>query len=241
MWSLCSLAVPPFHSLSCSDTPQTLTVKCAECWQERKQPSFALLLLCKLHIALSVPLHSAHSQQSQCPLTFNKTHILCNRTHTVWHERMLCATGVFIFMHARVWVSITVMNTEYPFRPLVKVMVLSRWKLSLPLLLLVNFTHYTHAFQQIHYIRSKTDFTKHFRHCPECGGVQLLVHSSWRLGADSGCLSAPLTHSRKTFLWLHSQASSFYIPFHSANSWPYPTCFYAPSVFLSSAKWAPCF
>lgn len=150
-----------------------------------------------------------------------------------------------------VCVPINVMNTASPFRLLVKVEVLSCWKLSLPFAPvseLCTHTH-THTFQQIHYIRSKTNFAKHFRHCLDCGGVQLLVHLSLRLGADSGCLCAPLTHTRKTFSWLNNRERGLFSrpvlfphsPSFSANSWPYPTCFSAPSVFLSSAKWASCF
>lgn len=141
-----------------SDTPEILTVecKCPECWQVWKQLSFLSPSAIKytLFFFPHGPLnHSVHSQESIYVLwpLIRFTSSVIVHTHGMAWMHALCV-GVFIFMHlctvcmpVRVCVRVCVMNTECPFRCLVKVKVLSWRKLSLPLLLWMNFTNmHTH-------------------------------------------------------------------------------------------------
>ncbi len=143
---------------------------------------------------------------SLSPLTFNKVHFLCNCTHTRYGMNACFVRGC-VYFYASVYcvhACLCVYKCDAHRVPIQTassgegVKLMKAFSSVTPLSELYTHTH-THTLQQIHYIRSKTNFTKHFRHCPDCGSVQLLVHLSWRLRADSGCLSAPLTHSRKTF------------------------------------------
>lgn len=120
-------------------------------------------------------------------------------THGMAWTLTSCVGGIYFYASAYAGcmlvcgsASINVMHPECPFRPLVKVEVLSWWKLFLPLLISMN-SHtrtYTHSGGNC-YIWSKTIFAKHSQLCPRYEGAQLLVHLSWR--GDLSCLCNTVT------------------------------------------------